>query len=90
MKLTNNYILKKIGPTYSLIPLKGEGVCLDRILNLNDTALEIYNGIKDGLSIDEISLNISKKFNANLDDIKKDVLDFVNVLIKRGIVEDEN
>lgn len=90
MKLTNNYILKKIGPTYSLIPLKGEGVYLDRILNLNDTALEIYNGIKDGLSIDEISLNISKKFNANLDDIKKDVFDFVNVLIKRGIVEDEN
>lgn len=90
MKLTNNYILKKIGPTYSLIPLKGEGVYLDRILNLNDTALEIYNGIKDGLSVDEISLNISKKFNANLDDIKKDVFDFVNVLIKRGIVEDEN
>lgn len=90
MKLTNNYILKKIGPTYSLIPLKGEGVYLDRILNLNDTALEIYNGIKDGLSIDEISLNISKKFNANLDDIKKDVFDFVNVLVKRGIVEDEN
>lgn len=90
MKLTNNYILKKIGPTYSLIPLKGEGVYLDRILNLNDTALEIYNGIKDGLSVDEISLNISKKFNENLDDIKKDVFDFVNVLIKRGIVEDEN
>ena len=68
--------------------------CAGRMEDAN-TAVEVI----ESKEIDAVSIGrqfladpkyVTKVKNDNLDDIKKDVLDFINVLIKRGIVEDEN
>lgn len=87
MKLTNKYILKKIGREYSLIPLSEEGISLDKIYNLNETSLFIYNLIKENNSLDEIVEKITKEYAIDEVAARNDAAEIIDFMINKEIIE---
>lgn len=58
-----------------------------RILNLNETSLDMLNGIKDGLSEDEICKKIAEIYDIDEAIARKDTKAFIENLKYNGIVE---
>ena len=67
----------------------GEGMLIDvekgMSFFLNETALSIYKMFKDGKSEEEIKNLLLEMYNADENEIEKDIKDFSNLLNKKGI-----
>lgn len=58
-----------------------------RLLNLNETSLDILNGIKDGLSEEDICKKIAEIYDIDEAIARKDTRTFIQELKDNGIVE---
>lgn len=58
-----------------------------RLLNLNETSLDILNGIKDGLSEKEICKKIAEIYDIDEAIAREDTKAFIQDLKDNGIVE---
>ena len=58
--LNNNFMLKKVGNEYMIIPTSKKNVNISKIFNTNERGAFIFNNLKDNKSIDEI-LSLLKK-----------------------------
>ena len=58
-----------------------------RILNLNETSLDILNAIKDSLTEDEIGKKIAEIYDIDKSIAMRDVRAFIQDLKDNGIVE---
>ena len=58
-----------------------------RVLNLNETSLDILNGIKDGLSEEEICKKIAGIYDIDEAIAREDTKAFIQDLKDNGIVE---
>ena len=86
--LNNNFMLKKVGNEYMIIPTSNKNVNIYKIFNTNETGAFIFNNLKDNKSIDEILSLLKKEYNAPLDVLKNDLDEFILELKKRGIYND--
>lgn len=87
MEITNNYIFKRIGKDYTLIPVRESNVRVDTIINLNETGAFIYKLIEKGLDKDSIVNMMIYEYDVTIDVLTKDVDEFIDMLIKKGIVK---
>ena len=86
--LNNNFMLKKVGNEYMIIPTSNKNVNVSKIFNTNETGAFIFNNLKDNKSIDEILSLLKKEYNAPIDVLKNDLDEFILELKKRGIYND--
>ena len=86
--LNDNFMLKKVGNEYMIIPTSNKNVNVSKIFNTNESGAFIFNNLKDNKSIDEILSLLKKEYNAPKDVLEKDLYEFVEELKKRGIYND--
>ena len=67
-----------------------EGVILapERLVKLDDIAVEILKLVDGKVSVGEISTDLSKKFNAPKEVIMKDVIEMLQELSDKGFIEE--
>lgn len=87
MGLNKNYILKKVGKDYSIIPIKENNVEFTEIFNINSTGVLIYQNLEKGKNKEEILEILCNTYNASKETISKDLDDFINELKKHNIYE---
>lgn len=87
MGLSKNFILKKIGKDYTIIPINSNNVEYTSIFNTNETGAFIYGLLEKEKSFDEILEELKKEYNAPEDVLKKDLEEFINKLKERHIYE---
>lgn len=84
MKLNRNYICKKVLDNDILIDIKNNNKV---IYKLNETSKYIFDLIKDGETLEDIINDVKYKYNIDLVTASKDVTEFVDKLIKLGVVK---
>lgn len=87
MKLKNTYILTEIGKDTVAVPVGESAEKSNRVVRLNKTAAEIWRGIEQGKSIEEIAEEFAEKYDgidraSALENIKN----VVDKLIEAGII----
>lgn len=85
MKINPNFILKQIEEEYVLIPLGQDAMNIKGILKTNVIGFEIYSYLKNGKNVEDIPALIAKEYDADINEIKKDVDEFVRKLIEYGV-----
>ncbi len=88
MPISKNFIIKKVGNDYMIIPTTESNVNLSKIYNTNECGYFIYNKLKDGLTQDEVLMELLKEYNASEEELKADLHEFILELKKRGIYND--
>lgn len=54
---------------------------------LNATAMKLFKYIEDGVDIETMKNKLSTEYEINLDEAYKNIVDFIEILIKNGFVE---
>ena len=89
MSINPNFILKEVGNDYMIIPLNNSGVDATKIFNTNETGAYIFKKLKEGLTTEElINMMLVDFENVQYEDIKNDVLEFIEALKNKGIYND--
>ena len=87
MKLKYNVEIQAVLDKYIAVLSNPDNNKDTRILNLNETSLDILNAIKDSLTEDEIGKRIAEIYDIDESIAMKDVKAFVQDLKDNGIVE---
>lgn len=87
MKLKYNVEIQAVLDKYIAVLSNPDNNKDTRILNLNETSLDILNAIKDCLTEDEIGKRIAEIYDIDESIAMKDVKAFVQDLKDNGIVE---
>lgn len=87
MKISADFVVEKIGDNYYAVPLVKKTAIGNSMIKLNESAYLVWEGIKNGLTLEEIAENFTKEYVIDKDTAKRDVTAFVLQLGKVGILE---
>jgi len=59
----------------------------ERVLQPDDASVEILKACDGSRSIDEISAILAEEYSASIDEIRQDVIEFVQDMADRGYIE---
>lgn len=90
MRIVNNsYSLRKAAGLYWLLDMKQSGIPYKRPMSLNEIGAQIWDLLEREYTLTAICREIAAEYNAEEEEIEKDVLEFVNQLKAYGVhIED--
>ena len=87
MKIKKNFILREVAGTYIVVAV-GEAVKdFKCIINLNGTGAFLWKKLENGITEEELALELTKEYDVDIETAKQDVLAFVQSLKEKGLVE---
>ena len=87
MKIKKNFILREVAGTYIVVAV-GEAVKnFKSIINLNGTGAFLWKKLEKGATAEELVKGIIEEYEVEEEIAKKDVLEFVQRLKEKGLVE---
>ncbi len=93
MKLTKNYMLKKIDGTNYLLPI-GQGIALfKKSLQLNETSTLLWNALESGLKEEDLTSYLMEYYGADASDVpilQADIYLFLQQLAKLHLIDSES
>lgn len=87
MKISADFVIEKIGDSYYAVPLSKKAAIGNSMVKLNESAYIVWEGIRDGLTLEEIADAFVKEYVIDKDTALKDVTAFTKQLGKVGILE---
>jgi hypothetical protein len=78
LKIKDGYRIRKVGDK-SIVVAPG-GINFTGLITVNETGTFIWNMLADGAEIEDIIEALAKECNVRAEDIKGDVLEFIDAL----------
>lgn len=85
MKINSNYEVRNIGGIDIIVPVGGD-MSLSGVITLNDSALFIWNALKEDITIDELVEKVCVEYDAPKDVIKADVEEIIEKFKEHNLV----
>ena len=88
MKFKDGWVLTKQSDEYAAVPTRESAESFSGIVRLNETGKDIWEGISDGLTVDEIAAKLVDLYDGvDLAKAEEEVNKVVQSLIDEGILE---
>ena len=88
MKIKNELMLREIAGNYIIVPVGGELVDLNAMININDTGAFIFKALETEKTPEEIAKLMTKEYDIDLETAKNDVNEFIEVLRKNSMLQE--
>ena len=86
MKTHPDFILRQIAGENILVPCGESTLCLNGLINMNSTALFIWQNINDAKKLDELTARVVNSFEVDEETARRDVNGLVAEMIQCGMV----
>ena len=83
--LKPGYVLREIAGEHLAIPVTAENST--DIVVLNPVSVLLWTELETGKTLDELTDKICENFDINRDEAKADILEFIQSLVEKGVVE---
>ena len=88
MKISDKFILKTIDDESMLVPVNHDYMSVQKIINLNETSLAIYEMVKEGLDEKQIISKMLETYDVREDVLKSDVTRILKQFIELGVINE--
>ncbi len=88
MKISDKFILKTIDDESMLVPVNHDYMSVQKIINLNETSLAIYEMVKEGLDEKQIISKMLETYDVSEDVLKSDVTRVLKQFIELGVINE--
>ena len=88
MKISDKFILKTIDDESMLVPVNHDYMSVQKIINLNETSLAIYQMVKEGLDEKQIINKMLETYDVSEDVLKSDVTRVLKQFIELGVIDE--
>lgn len=87
MKIVKEFILREIAGENVLIPTGKTAQDFNGLITLSETAKFIWENIEKAESLDAMISMIYDNFEADMETIQKDAIEFISELLGRGFIQ---
>ena len=88
MKIKEGFVLREVANQAIVIAVGKASESFKGMIKMNQTSKDIWNYIQKGLDVEDIVLEMKKKYDVDETVIRKDVLYIISVLREHNILED--
>ena len=88
MKIKEGFVLREVANQAIVIAVGKASETFKGMIKMNQTSKDIWNYIQKGLDVEDIVLEMKKKYDVDETVIRKDVLYIISVLREHNILED--
>lgn len=88
MKISDKFILKTIDDESMLVPVNHDYMSVQKIINLNETSLAIYEMVKEGLDEKQIINKMLETYDVSEDVLELDVTRILKQFIELGVINE--
>ena len=88
MKIKNELMLREIAGNYIIVPVGGELVDLNAMININDTGAFIFKALETDTTPEEIVELMIKEYDIDFETAKNDVDEFIDILRKNSMLSE--
>lgn len=88
MKIKEGFVLREVANQAIVIAVGKASESFKGMIKMNQTSKDIWNYIQKGLDVEDIVLEMKKKYDVDETVIRKDVLYIISVLRENNILED--
>ena len=89
MKISENFILKKIMDDYIVVPVGSELVDFNALITLNETGAFLWESMQSETTEDELASKLCAEYDVDRDTANADVSEFISKLITAGVLKSE-
>ena len=87
MRLNTEFSVCEVSGQSFIVPTGSKLMDVDKMMDLNDTALFIINSLKDkDISFDELLVAIMDEYEIDMETASKDLGDFIDSARKVGVI----
>lgn len=90
MKLKEEMILREVAGEIIAIPVGKTALNFNGMICLNEVSAEIWKGLQEGKSKEEILNSILQEFDVSMEEASTDLEDFLHQLKENDLLIDEN
>ena len=87
MKLKNGFDIKSVEGVHIVVPT-GDNMSFSGVFTLNETALFVWNLLKDEIAEAELVDKMAEEYDAPRDVIEPDVKELIDAFKRNGFIED--
>lgn len=88
MNIKKDFIkVAAVGDTFVVVPVGEESEKTHRVIELNTTAAQIYDGIEQGLDESAIAAELAAEYGISAEKAARDVREVLDKLAAAGVVE---
>jgi hypothetical protein len=87
VKPNGDFVFRDIGGESILVPVKAGVSELDSLFALNEVGAVVWRSVEARMSVQEIVGAVQEEFEVEQAAAEKDVLEFLDVLVKRDLVQ---
>lgn len=80
MKIKDNFVLRQVAGTWSVLPLAEDTVNLDGMLVLNDAGAMLWKELEKGCDLNALATALTNEYVVSFDQAMADARDFVEKL----------
>lgn len=88
MRISDKFILKTIDDESMLVPVNHDYMSVQKIINLNETSLAIYQMVKEGLDKEQIVNKMLETYDVSEDVLELDVTRILKQFIELGVIDE--
>ena len=87
MKIKDGFILREVAGTFVIISVGDESLDFKGVITINEVGADIWRGIEEGKTKEEIIKKILNDYNVTEDIVTDDFDDFIEQLASKNIIE---
>lgn len=88
MKIKDGLILKEIAGNYIIVPVSGELVDLNAMINVNETGAFLFKALEKETTEEALLDALTKEYDVDSATAKADTKDFLEILRKNSMLEE--
>lgn len=88
MKIKDGLILKEIAGNYIIVPVSGELVDLNAMINVNETGAFLFKALENETTEEALLDALTKEYDVDSATAKADTKDFLEILRKNSMLEE--
>lgn len=88
MKIKDGLILKEIAGNYIIVPVSGELVDLNAMINVNETGAFLFKALENKTTEEALLDALTKEYDVDSATAKADTKDFLEILRKNSMLEE--
>lgn len=88
MRIKNGFVLREVAGKAVVIAVGEASKTFHGMINLNGTGRDIWQGVSEGKSVDEIAQKLTEDYEVDFEKAKEDTVKIIEKMREAGILEE--
>ena len=89
MRIKDGFVIREVAGQIMVIATGEASKNFHGMIKLNNTGKDIWEGLQEGLSEEEIASHLAQKYQIDISEAKQDTADFLNKMQEMGFLTNE-